>query len=57
MKKTAKRLYLSKETLRSLESAEDLRAVFGGAEASGDGEFRSRCSECAPNTWTCKPAV
>ena len=53
MKKTTKRLSLSKETLRALEAGDDLRAAMGGYERSGDGEFRSRCSECAPPSWTC----
>ena len=61
MKKTTKRMSLSKETLRSLTHS-DLREVNGAATSSrracsGDGGFGSICSDCAPDTWTCGPPV
>jgi hypothetical protein len=51
MKKTVKRLVLTKETLRSLNETSLLEAL--GGQKSGDGGFGTICSDCAPNTWHC----
>jgi hypothetical protein len=51
MKKTVKRLVLTKETLRSLSETSLLEAL--GGQKSGDGGFGTICSDCAPATWTC----
>ena len=50
MKKSLKKLTLSRETL-SLLASEQLNQA-AGAGTSGDGEFASRCADCAPKTWT-----
>jgi hypothetical protein len=52
MKKTVKRLVLTKETLRSLNETSLLEAL-GGRQKSGDGGYGTICSDCAPATWTC----
>jgi hypothetical protein len=53
MKKQLRSLVLNRETVRRLESLEPalLKRVEGGA-TSGDGEFQTHCSFCAPTDWT-----
>jgi hypothetical protein len=53
MKKTVKRLVLTRETLRSLNET-SLQDILGGLNKSGDGAYGTVCSDCAPATWTCK---
>jgi hypothetical protein len=55
MKKTLKKLSLSRETLRTLTDRDS--RVVEGAGKSGDTGYGTICSDCAPASWTCRPPM
>jgi hypothetical protein len=55
MKKTLKKLSLSRETLRTLTDRDSQEVKGGGT--SGDTAFATVCSDCAPPSFTCHRPV